>query len=167
MPKDAIQRDLSREGLAAADLMAELRTDDAELAHDMIEGETDLLEAIAAALDEIDQCEIIAEGCKAKAEQIDRRRIRAEARAERIRTMIEQAMTLADLTTARLPSATLTVKAVPPKPIISDESLIPAEFWEPQAPKLNRKALNAAAKERAIPGVEKTNGSVSLQIRRT
>lgn len=167
MSRDRIASSLNREGTAAAELMAALRTDDAELAHDMIEGETGLLEAIAAALDEIDQCEIIAEGCKAKAEEISKRRHRAEARAERVRAMIEQAMIVSELPTARLPTATLSVKTLAPRPLVTDESLIPAEFWKPQPPTLDKKALNAAASTREIPGVEMTNGAVSLQIRRT
>ena len=164
--RDLTARDLNRESEAAADLMAELRTDDAELALDMIEGETDLIEAIAAAMDEIDQCEIIASGCKAKAEQIEARRHRAEARAERVRALIEQAMLRAGLGTVKLPVATLSVKAVPPKPIISDESLIPSEFWVAQPPKLDKRKLNEAAKSGPIPGVDMSNGSVSLQVRR-
>lgn len=166
MSRDRTAETLSRESTAVAALLAELRTDDAELAHDMAEGETSLFEAIAAALDEIDQCEIIAEGCKAKSEQIARRRRRAEARADRVRAMIEQAMVAAELPTVRLPTATLTVKALPPKPVIADESLIPSAFWIPQPPKLDRTGLAQAAKSGPIPGVEMSNGSVSLQIRR-
>lgn len=166
MSRDETLSVLSREAIAAADLMAALRTDDAELAHDMIEGETGLLEAIAAAIDEIDQCEIIAAGCKTKADEITRRRHRAEARAERVRALIEQSMSVAGLSQAKLPLATITLKSLPPKPVITDESLIPSEFWEPQPPKLDRRALTDAAKHQTIPGVEMTNGSISLQIRR-
>jgi hypothetical protein len=166
MGRDAISDAIVREVREAADLLAELRSDDAELNHDMIEGETGFFEVLGAALDEIDQCEIIAEGCKVKAEEIGKRRSRAEARAARIRAMIEQAMVSIDLSTARLPTATLTVKSTGPKPIVADESLIPAEYWEPQPPKLNRRALNEAAKRGPVPGVDMSNGSVSLQIRR-
>jgi hypothetical protein len=167
LSRDAISDAIVREVRYAADLLAELRSDDAELNHDMVEGETDFFEVLGAALDEIDQCEIIAEGCKAKADEIGKRRSRAEARAARIRAMIEQAMVSINLSTARLPTATLTVKASGPKPIVSDESLIPSEFWEPQPPKLNRIALSKAAKLGPVPGVDMSNGSVSLQIRRS
>lgn len=166
MSADPIAAVLSREAKVAADLMAELRSDDAELTHDMVEGETSLFEAISAAIDEIDQCEIIAAGCKAKAEEIGKRKSRAEERAARVRSLIEQAMVIAEIPTARLPTATVTVKATGPKPKVSDESLIPSEFWEPQPPKLNRIRLNEAAKRGPVPGIEMSNGSVSLQIRR-
>jgi hypothetical protein len=167
LSRDPIEYAVLREVRAASDLIAELNSDDAELNHDMVEGETEFFEILATALDEIDQCEIIAEGCKAKAEEIGKRRTRAEARAARIRALIEQAMVSIELSTARLPTATLTVKASGPKPIVSDESLIPSEFWEPQPPKLNRTALNKAVKLGPVPGVDMSNGSVSLQIRRS
>lgn len=164
---DPTAASLSRECEAAVELLAELRTDDAELAHDMIEGETELLEAIAAALAEIDQCEIIAAGCKVKAEEIDKRRNRAESRAARVRAMVERAMLVVDIPSVTLPTATISVKRLPPKLIVDDESLIPAEFWIAQPPRLDKVALNAAAKDRTIPGTATTNGSISLQIRRT
>ena len=166
MAKDYTADILVRQSQAAAELLAELRTDDDDLAHDMVEGETDFLEALGAAVDEIDACEIVVAGCKVKEDEIGKRRRRAEDRAARVRALIEQAMLTVDLPSVRLPTATLTVKAVPPKPIIADESAIPAEFWEAQPPKLDKRALNAAAKDRQIPGVEMTNGSVALQIRR-
>lgn len=165
--RDEIAESLSLEARAAADLLRELATDDAELAHDMVEGETGLIEAISAAIAEIDQCEIIATGCKAKAEEIGKRRSRAEGRAERVRAMIERALLVAEIPTVTLPTATISVKRLPPRLIVDDESAIPAEFWIAQPPKLDKSALNAAAKDREIPGTATTNGSVSLQIRRS
>lgn len=165
--RDEIAESLSLEARAAADLLRDLATDDAELAHDMVEGETGLLEAIGAALAEIDQCEIIAAGCKAKADEIGKRRARAEGRAERVRAMIERALLVAEIPTVTLPTATISVKRLPPRLIVDDESVIPAEFWIAQPPKLDKTALNAAAKDREIPGTATTNGSVSLQIRRS
>lgn len=162
-----VDRDLNKQSMAAASLVAELATDDAELLHDMVEGETGLLEAIDAAMDEMDHCDVIVEGCKAKVDQINKRKHRAERRRERLRALIEQAICMADLKTVTRPTATITVKDVPPKPFIDDESLIPTEFWKAQPPKLDRAALTKAAQERDIPGVSKTNGGISLQIRRT
>lgn len=164
--KDRTTENIGREATAAAALLAELDINDAEALHDLIEGETNLLEAIGAALAEIDECEIIAAGCKAKEAQIEERRRRVEARAAKVRAAIEQAMVMAELATARLPLATLTVRELAPKPIVTDESLIPSQFWEPQPPKLDKKALSEAAKVGPVPGVEMSNGSVSLTIRR-
>lgn len=166
MTIDRTAERLQRETIAAADLLAALRIDDDDLAHDMVEGETSFLEAIAAALAEIDDCEIVVDGCKAKESQIADRRHRSERRIEKLRAAIEQAMCVTDLPQVKLPTATLTIKAVPPKPIVTDEAAIPSEFWKPQPPKLDRAALNKAAKDRPVPGVEMSNGGVALQVRR-
>lgn len=166
MSHDPLAKALDREALAAADLLTGLASDDPDLNHDMVEGETGFLEAIGAAVDALDECEIIISGCKEKEKQVADRRLNAERRLGNVRALIERALVMADLPSVKLPTATLTVKSLPPKPIVTDESVIPSEFWEPQPPKLDRKALSDAAKQGAIPGVEMSNGSVSLQIRR-
>lgn len=170
---DATEAGLEREARAAAELVAMLKAEghegDAELAHDMVEGETGLMEAIDAAISEIDACDVIAAGCAAKIADLDARAKNAKARADRVRAMIEQAMALADLDTARRPCATVTLRKVPPKPIIEPdrESEIPSQFWKPQPPKLDRAAITAAAKAgETIPGVTMSNGGLSLTIRR-
>lgn len=167
MKGDVTARDLSREAAAAAALVAGLADADAETIHDTVEGETGLLEAIDQALSEMDECEIIIAGCKAKADEISKRLSRVEERKSRLRALIERALVMAEIQSARLPTATLSVRNNSPKAIPVNESLIPSEFWSPQPPKLDTAALNKAAANRHIPGVEMTNGSVSLQIRRT
>jgi len=163
---DAVERAVSHQAQAARDLLASLGDDDEDLRADMVEGETGFNEAVAAAIAEMDNALALSDGVGLLIERYAARRDRMKRRAERIRACIEQAMVMADLTTMRLPAATLTIKSVPPKPLIEDESAIPAEFWKPGAPKLDRAAVNAAAKDRAIPGVTMTNGGASLQIRR-
>lgn len=159
--------------------------DDAELVDDAIEGETGLKEALAAALDEIDECEVLAVGCKAKEEMFASRRAAAEARAERVRGLIEQALVAIDLAEPmRLVGATLSLTKRPRQAVITNEADIPAKFFTEQprpAPKLDKRALLAALNEieakRAatpegeapptpIPGATLDNGSVSLSVRR-
>ncbi len=160
---------LRRAADAARDLIAAIRADydDEKLVHDMAEGETSIMEAIDAALSEIDDCEAIVAGCKAQADILLSRASKFDARKDRIRALIEQAMLIADLPSAKRPTATVTVKRTPPKPVIFDESLIPAIYFKAPPPVLDRAAVNAAAKDGAsIPGVTMSNGGISLQIRR-
>lgn len=165
--KDHIAYDVVRGTQAAAGLIAELQSDDDALRHDMIEGETDLFEAIEAALAEIDECDVVAAGCKEKEAQFAERRRRSDARADRLRGMIEQAMSIAELPSVKLAGATLSLKSVPPKPIYEDEAAIPSEFWRQPDPVLDKKKIADAMKDgRTIPGVSMTNGSSALQIRR-
>lgn len=166
--KDRVAYDVSKGAEAAAHLVSALSDDDEALRHDMVEGETGLFEAIDAALAEIDECDVIAAGCSEKEAQFAARRAKATARIERLRGLIEQAMLVADLPSLKTEVATLTVKAVPPKPIYDDEAAIPAEFWRQSAPVLDKTKIVAAIKDgRSVPGVTMTNGSTSLQIRRS
>ncbi len=162
------ERDLDREAAAARDLLAQIAShDDETLSADMVEGETELHDAIETALAEMDEAAALAEGVKAMIAKYETRKSALERRAERLRSAIEQAMAVSGLASIRLPAATLTVKDTPPKAIITDESLIPAEFWKPRDPSLDKAAINAAAKLGSIPGVTMSNGGVSLQVRRT
>ena len=143
--------------------------EDAELVAGMIEGETGLVEAIEAALSEIDECEVIIAGLKAKEQAFEARRKAAEARADRVRAMIEQAMLATDQTTLRLTTATVSLRKISPSLIVANEADIPARFWVEQerpAPKLDKKALAEAMKTETIPGAALDNGGFALSIRR-
>lgn len=164
---DPVSDALRRQAEAAKALIASLQDDDPDLVHDMAEGSTDIMEAIDMALAEMDECDAITAGCSAQIAVYQDRSSKFAARKQRIRALIEQAMLIADLPTAKRPTATVTVKRTPPKPIISDESLIPARFFKTPAPVLDKTAINAAVKDgEAIPGVTMDNGGISLQVRR-
>ena len=161
------ERDLDREAAAARDLLAHIASDgDDALSADMVEGETGLYEAIETALAEMDEADAMVEGVTALMEKYEARRAALGRRKERLRSAIEQAMAVSGLPSIRLPAATLTIKDTPPKAIITDENLIPAEFWKPRDPSLDKAAINAAAKVGDVPGVTMSNGGVSLQVRR-
>lgn len=164
---DPIANKLRREADAAKALIASLGDYDDDVIHDMAEGETSIMEAIDAALAEMDECAVIVAGCKAQMAVYDERRAKFDQRQVRIRSLIEQAMLIAELPTAKRAAATVSVKKVPPKPVIADESLIPARFFKQPAPVLDKPALNAAIKDgEQIPGVQMDNSGISLQIRR-
>ena len=165
--KDRTALDVQRAADAARSLVDELNTNDGILRHDMIEGETGLFEAIEAAIAEIDECDIIVNGCQEKVSELSSRISRAARRSEKLRGLIEQAMVIAELPSAKLATATITVKTLPPKPHYADESLIPAEYWKQADPVIDRAKILAAFKDGTeIPGINATNGTTSLQIRR-
>lgn len=166
MTYDATKSALNKQAMAAANLLRELASDDDELNHDAVEGETDFFEAVQAALDEIDECEVLANGLDAKIAQLQTRFARITSRAETIRGLIEQAFAVAEIKSHVFPNATITQKSIAPRLIVSDESQIPSKFYKPQPPKLDRKALLAAVKEGPVDGVELSNGGQTIQIRR-
>lgn len=164
---DPVANKLRREADAARGLMQEIAGHDDETKHDMAEGETSLFEAIGAALSEMDECTAIVAGCAAQIDIYAERKAKFQARADRLRGLVEQAMVIADLPSIRHPLATLTVKETKTAPMVEDEALIPSRFWKPQPPKLDKTAINQAVKDgETIPGVSMTNGGTSLQIRR-
>jgi hypothetical protein len=159
----------------------------------MIEGETGLLECIDTAMGEIDETEVLICGLKEKEGQFAQRRRMMEERVRRFRSLIEQAMAMPEQARLRRPSATLTLRRLPPDVVVTAEADIPADFFVPQPPpppKLDKAALKEAllqrekkaafaatlsSEERAealaripvIPGAILSNGGFSLQIRRT
>lgn len=161
---------LNRQAVAAAELLAALGDDaqDDDLAHDMIEGETDFFEAVERVLSEIDECEILTAGIKDMQKRLSDRLARVSGRADRLRGLIDQAFQMAEIKSHKFASATISTKAVPRKLIVTDESQIPARFYEPQPPKLDWKALLDAIKAgEAVPGADLSNGGTTIQIRRT
>ena len=170
-----VEYTLRRQTEAARDLLATLRSegadDDADLVADAIEGETDLLEAIKAGLDEIDEAELLILGGKAKIEQIGSRVAAEEKRVERVRAAIERAIVTSEMPTPiKLPTATISVTRRKPGVVVDDEAAIPSRFFvQPPAPppKLDKKAVGEAlAANENVPGARLDNGSISLTVRR-
>lgn len=166
--RDLTKAHLEREAQAAAALLAELNSDNAELNHDMVEGETAFFEVVQSALDEIGECEIQSEGLAAHIAKLEERKRRADARAARIKGLIDQAFQVAEIKSHKFTTATITTKKVPPKTIVTDESALPSRFFAAQPPKLDRKALTDALKGgEHIDGASLSNGGTTIQIRRS
>lgn len=160
---------LKRQMEAAQTLLANLRDiigDDEQAQTDAIEGETGLFEAMADAAKRIGEIQAHLEGLDAYAGRMKTRKERLERQEDLIRTALMHAMSIAHLKTLELPTATMTLKATGPSVVITDEADIPAEFWKPQAPKLDKKLLMAALKDKKeIPGAQLSNGGETIQIR--
>lgn len=164
-----IAHELHEQSLAANVLLANIRDvigDDEEMALVVIEGETDLKEAIAAAVDRISDLNAHMEALASQIKALGERKSRFEVQGERLRAAIHVAMGQAGLRKLELPQATLSVRAVAPKAEIIDEALIPSKFWKPQDPKLDKKAvLDALKAKEAIPGATLSNGGETLAIK--
>ena len=163
------ERELTKEIAAAQALKQSLVAlgADEETLRDTIEGGTSLHEMIAAVFRDLTECEIMENGLSSVIDQMIRRRDAVINRKERLRACIEHAMAVGEIKTLTLPEATITLKAVPPKLTIQEECDIPAEYWVPVAPRLDKKALTSALKSGAsVPGAALDNGGITLQIRR-
>lgn len=165
-----IVRDAVKEIEAAALLraqIADLAGGDEDFVRDTLEGETDLDGLVNALIASIGEDEAHAEGLKAYGETIAKRRSQFDERAAFKRTLLVKALEVAGRPTIQCDAGTVSLKPVPPKAVQVEPADIPAEFWEPQPPKVNAKALLAALKEgRAVPGASLSNGSTTISIRR-
>jgi hypothetical protein len=94
------------------------------------------------------------------------RKARLGNQGDMIRQAILVAMGAAEIKKLELPIATITRKPTAPKAEILNESDIPSQFWKAQDPKLDRKAVLDALKEKQeVPGAILSNGGEALQIR--
>lgn len=187
---------LSREIEAARLLIQQLKElgedDDVQLVGDTIEGELNIQQAIEAVVKSIvEQDEVLIEGINKVRSELEARKSAAEIRIERKRTMILTAMQLADLKKIVTPHRTVSRKPTPSKLIITDESLIPVEYFKRPDAVADKAALTKALKEMEsiyeglmkmeageernaalethalmrIPGVELSNGGETVALR--
>lgn len=164
-----VARSLTLQGDAAKVLLANIRDvigDDEDMRMTAVEGETGLLEAISEAVDRCEELKAHQEAIETRIKDLSERRDRFDGQAQRIKAAIQVAMMQAELRKIELPQATLSVRAVPPKAEITDEAAIPAKFWKPQDPKLDRKAvLDALKAKEQVPGATLSNGGETISLR--
>lgn len=160
---------LHREIQAADVLRQTLREivgDDEEVIRDTIEGETSLRELIAMTAADIAADIGLVKGADEAIKAIKERKDRIEKRIAMRRVAVQTGMESAGIKTLETAVATLSLKAVPPSVLILDEAAIPSEFWEPQDPKLSKRAvLDALKAGEDVPGAQLSNGGTTLQFR--
>lgn len=147
--------------------IAELAAGDEDFIRDTLEGETDLPAIVRMLLAGIGEDEAMAEGIDAYAKELAGRKERLASRAKLKRSLICSALEIAGRKTMETDVGTVTLSAVKPKAIVTEEADIPAEFFKPQPPKLDQSALSAALREgREVKGATLSNGGSTIRILR-
>ena len=138
-------------------------SDDVVLRADMLEAETDLYVIATRILDAIEAEEGNIEALKEQASVRAARKKAAEHRLGTYRTMLTGLMETARLEKLVLPEATVSLREVAPKRIVTNPDALPDEFCT-----LIRKPDLAAIKaaESMPDGVAMDNGGQSITIRR-
>lgn len=139
---------------------------DEQLVVDTIEGETNFVEAVDGVLARMDAAEALAVGLTLVEERYAVRRRALEARVERLRTMLEQAMTIAEVQKLERPTATVFFSSRRPELVVDDESRIPTRFYRAGAPKLDKTELRQALLAGEVDGAHLSQGGVTLTIKR-
>ena len=146
---------------------ADILGDDAQAKHDAVEGETGLHEAIKAGIGRIVEVQGLVAGIDLALGTLKERKARLEAQEERIRSAMLTAMEVGGLQRLETPLGTVSRRAVPPSVVITEETQIPETFWQPQPPRLDKRALLAFLKEGPVPGAELSNGGSTIALKLT
>ena len=160
---------LAREMQAAEQIKAHLADvtgsdDDMDLIRDMIEGETSLDTAIESAVMQTSEDMALIAGIDMVMSQMSSRQARIKKRVEITRTIIQAAMETAEKSVMETALCRITLKNTPPKALIVDEALVPSDYWKPQDPRLDKKAVLDALKDKKdIPGAQLSNGGKTTQ----
>jgi len=143
------QPELSREIEAARALLYAMRDDldgDDQTTLDMVEGQTNLQEAMQAAVLRVRELEAHMEALSEVVDQLRARKARMETGKERIRTTLLSAMNVMGVRKIALAVATIGVRNTPEYVDLADESRLPQKFLIPQPPKPDKRLILAALK---------------------
>jgi hypothetical protein len=161
---------LHRETEAAKTLLAQMADiigDDEDAKRDLVEGETNLRDAIALTVQQIGEDEAALAGLGGYIDALKNRAERIKQRRENMRTAIAVALEMAHEKKIETAFGTVTLRAASRVAIVTEESEIPSQFWKPQPPKLDKSAVTKALKDgQSIPGATLSNGGNSITIRR-
>ena len=139
---------------------------DEETLADTLEGITDLHEMIAAAIRSALVDEALQRGLRARLEEMRQRLTRLEERCAKKRQLALEAMSEVGLKKLEQPDFTASARSGTPGLVVVSEHAIPADFWVPQPPKLDRQALLGSLKRgQTVPGAELSNPKPCLSVR--
>ncbi|MBA4211063.1 MAG: hypothetical protein C0454_16180 [Parvibaculum sp.] len=159
--------ELHAHGYLRERLKAEFPDLDDETLADTLEGETGLNEALAALIRSREEDLGLITGLKARLEALKGRLERFQDRAETKRRLVADVMSRAEIKRLVEADFTVSLRMTPPSLLIEDEEAIPADYWKPQPPKLDRIALGDALRagqkvEGAVLGASRP--SITIRI---
>ena len=133
---------------------------------DTVEGLTDLHEIVAAIIRAALEDEALVVGLKDRIGAMQGRLERLQDRASKRRQIAREVMVETAIKKIMAPDFTVSIRPGSPGLVVVDERAIPAAFFEPREPRLNRQALLAELKQGAtIDGVALANPEPVLSVR--
>lgn len=139
--------------------------DDVDFRRDVFEGQTSIDYVLSKLVETSLDAATMADAVKARKMELGERQARFERKDEATRKLILSVMERAELPKIQLTEATLSMRQLPPSPIVTDATALPEDCI-----KLERKPVMAAIKAaieagREVPGTALSNGKPSLTIR--
>ncbi|MFN0263106.1 siphovirus Gp157 family protein [Tepidamorphus sp. 3E244] len=139
---------------------------DALTLENTLEGLTSLHEVLEAVVRQALDDEAICDALKGRISDAQDRLSRIQARARKKREAVRNAMLEADISSINAADFTASLRAGSKSLVVKDEAAIPGEFFDPQAPKLNRGRLSSELKRGGtVAGATLSNGEPSLSVR--
>lgn len=141
---------------------------DEELLHDTIEAmEGTFAEKVEYLLKRSNEALVFARVCAEEEKRLAERRKMLEKRANRIKDYIKHQMLISQINKFEFATFTTYLQNDPPKVVVSDESLIPNEWWREKVEReVDKKSIieHYKATKQAVPGIQVEQG-VSLRIK--
>jgi len=137
---------------------------DEELRADMLEGSTDFRETMERLLRRTQDAIYLSNACDAAIRDIKDRQIRFDKRVEFGRELMKRLMEVADIKKMEFPTATISIRNVPPSVVVYDEYAIPDDFMRIKK-EPNKVLLKEMLEKMDVPGVTLSNGGTALSIR--
>jgi hypothetical protein len=139
---------------------------DQETLADTLEGASTLIELLGAAVRSQIADQTLVKALRARIEEMRERLGRFEARVQRSRALVSEAMEQAGLARLTEPDFTASQRPGIALLLIIDEEAIPDTNWAPQTPKLKRQDLRQALGDgKDIPGAVLGNAQPTVSIR--
>ena len=148
---------------------------------DTLEGQTEVKEVAAKLIERAIECKTMTAALKLRAADIASRKKRLDDQEESLRGAVIILLQEAGLKKLELPEATLSVRDLAPRLIVTDESKLPTACFETvqklvmdkvktaleafEADKANRAMTDPAVLAETFPGIEWSNGGASLTVR--
>jgi hypothetical protein len=138
-----------REAMAVANLRLQLAALDEESLDISIDSETSFNEVVDKVLEQIDERQIRIIGTTTVMDDLAARRARDKKGVEWLRGLLANMLEIAGVSKAVRPRGTVSLGAVAPKAIVTEEADIPSRFFTPQPPALDQRMLTEALRARA------------------
>lgn len=133
---------------------------------DTLEGLSDLHEILAAIVRDALTNEAFAVGLRTRIGTMEERLNRLLDRAAKHREIVREAMIETEVKKVSASDLTIILRPGSPALVVADESAIPAEFWVPREPRLNRQELLTQLKAGVeIQGAQLSNPQPVVTVR--
>jgi hypothetical protein len=161
-----IDRELTHHQYLRARLEEEFPDADEETLHDTLEGLSNLPEMLAEVLRSMLDDHAMVSALKARIGDMQTRAGRIEERARKKRELVVSVMERADLRKLTEPDFTVSLRPSRPPLVVTEEEIIPADFWRAQPAKLDRQGLIAKlVAGREVPGALLGNAPMTISVR--